>query len=252
MRTWLFKGKEGLWFLAALVLAWHLTSHAGAWRSQYLFPTPGKVAEAFWLSLPELLKGTWSSFLVLVPSYVLAVVAGVALGLPAGSTPWVTRTLTPFARLASPVPPNVYIPYAIALLPGFKVAAGFVIFVAAFWPVFLNSSAGAASLPSRYWDNARSLGIGKLEFLWRIAFPAALPHIFSGMAVGLALSFIMLTVAELFGASSGLGRFVQFYADYADYPRMVAGIIYTGAMAFLSMELLDYARRKTLFWTKAN
>ena len=72
------------------------------------------------------------------------------------------------------------------------------------------------------------------------------------MAVGLALSFIMLTVAELFGASAGLGRFVQFYADYADYPRMVAGIIYTGAITFLSMEALELLKRRTLFWTKAS
>jgi len=66
------------------------------------------------------------------------------------------------------------------------------------------------------------LGLGKAEYLRRVVFPSSLTHIFSGMSVGLAMSFIMLTVAELFGANAGLGRFVQFYADFADYPRMVA------------------------------
>jgi len=246
------KGKEGALFLLALVLAWFLVGHCVAWHGSYLFPAPEKVGQAFIASLPELLHGTWSSFLILAPAYALAVGAGIAVGLPTGTTPWLSRALTPFARIASPVPPNVYIPYAIAMLPGFKISAGFVIFVAAFWPVFLNSAAGAAAVPSRHLDNARAIGLTRFETLWRIVLPASMPHIFSGMAVGLALSFIMLTVAELFGASSGLGRFVQFYADYADYPRMVAGIVYTGAITFLSMEALELLKRKTLFWTKAS
>ena len=70
------------------------------------------------------------------------------------------------------------------------------------------------------------------------------------MAVGLALSFILLTVSELFGANVGLGRFVQYYADYADYPRMVAGIVYTGLITFLSMAVLERIRKRTLFWVR--
>ena len=70
------------------------------------------------------------------------------------------------------------------------------------------------------------------------------------MGVGLVFSFIMLTVAELFGASAGLGRFVQLYADYADYPRMVAGIFYTGFVVLLSVELLEQIKKRALFWVK--
>jgi NitT/TauT family transport system permease protein len=206
--------------------------------------------KALWVSLPELLKGTWSSLIVLVPGYMLAVVTGIVWGLLVGTIPWVSRMFSPFARFASPVPPTIYIPYAIALLPTFRTAAGFVVFVGAFWPVFLNTAAGAVSLPQRYRDNARILGLKRTEYLWRIVFPASLPHIFSGMSVGLVFSFIMLTVAELFGASAGLGRFVQLYADYADYPRMVAGILYTGAVVLVTMELLEQIKRRALFWVK--
>ena len=81
-------------------------------------------------------------------------------------------------------------------------------------------------------------------------FPASLPHIFSGMGVGLGFSFILLTVAELFGANAGLGRFVQYYADFADYPRMVAGILYTGLVTWLAMTALDKARHRALFWVR--
>jgi ABC-type nitrate/sulfonate/bicarbonate transport system permease component len=132
-------------------------------------------------------------------------------------------------------------PYAIAILPTFKLSAIFVVFIGAFWPIFQNAVAGAHALEQRYRDNARILGLTRFEYQRRVVFPAALPHIFTGMAVGLAFSFILLTVAELFGANAGLGRFVQYYADFADYPKMVAGILYTGLVTFLAMTL---ARRR--------
>jgi NitT/TauT family transport system permease protein len=157
----------------------------------------------------------------------------------------------PFAKVAGPVPPTVYIPYAIAILPTFKLSAIFVVFIGAFWPIFQNAVAGAHALEQRYRDNARILGLTGFRVPAARGFPGGLAaHIFTGMAVGLAFSFILLTVAELFGANAGLGRFVQYYADFADYPKMVAGILYTGLVTFLAMTLLDRVRRRSLFWLK--
>jgi NitT/TauT family transport system permease protein len=244
----ILRGKEGLLLWLVLLGVWQALSTFLPAQQQFLFPSPARTAEALWGSLPELGKGTVMSLMILVPGYLLACTTGIVSGILAGTTPRLARTLFPFARVAAPVPPTVYIPYAIALVPTFRLSAIFIVFIGGFWPVFLNSAAGAAAIPSRMRDNARVLGLTKIEYLWRIVLPASLPHIFSGMAVALALSFILLTVAELFGANAGLGRFVQFYADYADYPRMAAGILYTGAITFISMELLDRLKRRLLFW----
>jgi NitT/TauT family transport system permease protein len=244
------RGAEPVVLFALLLGAWQLGTTLVRQEGNALLPSPAVTARALWLSLPELLRGTWSSLLILVPGFTLAVVLGTVVGLFVGTTPWLQRAFFPFARVAAPVPPTVYIPYAIAVLPTFRLSAIFVVFVGGFWPVFLNTTAGALAIDGRHRDSARVLELRGLEYLWKIVLPAALPHVFSGMAVALALSFILLTVAELFGASAGLGRFVQFYADYADYPRMVAGIIYTGLVTFLSMALLDRARRRLLFWVR--
>lgn len=243
------EGWEGVGFLLILaVIWWGLTTELLPEKHRYLFPSPSTTFKALKDSLPELWKGTWSSFLILVPGYSLAVLAGVVWGILVGNSRFLSRVFTPFSRIAAPVPPTIYIPYAIALVPTFRLSAILVVFIGAFWPVFLNAATGAASVPERYRDNARVLGFTRFEYLGRVVFPAALPHIFSGMGVGLALSFILLTVAELFGANAGLGRFVQYYADFADYPRMVAGILYTGFVTFLVMSALDLFRRKVLFW----
>jgi NitT/TauT family transport system permease protein len=249
-RRGLPRGGEAALLFALLLAVWQVGTALVRQEGNALLPSPAVTARALWVSLPELLRGTWASFLILVPGWSLAVVLGVAAGLVVGTIPWLQRAFFPFARVAAPVPPTVYIPYAIAVLPTFRLSAIFVVLVGGFWPVFLNTAAGVEAIDGRHRDSARVLELRGLEYLWRVALPAALPHVFSGMAVALALSFILLTVAELFGASAGLGRFVQFYADYADYPRMVAGILYTGLVTFLSMALLDRLRRRLLFWVR--
>ena len=243
-------GREGWCLLVALVALWQLASWVVPSKDRFLFPSPFVTIQALSSSLPELGKGTVSSFIILIPGYTAAVLAGIVLGILAGTTRWLERLTVPFTRVVAPVPPTVYVPYAIALLPGFRSAAIAVVFIGAFWPVFVNAMAGAASVPQRLRDNARVLGLGKVEYLHRVVFPSSLTHIFSGMSVGLAMSFIMLTVAELFGANAGLGRFVQFYADFADYPRMVAGILFTGAVTFICMRALDRLKRRALFWQR--
>ncbi|MEI6756479.1 MAG: ABC transporter permease [Chlorobium sp.] len=244
------KGTEGVLLFVVLGVCWQVTTTMLPLRDPSLYPSPAVTFMALRDSLPELLRGTWSSSLILVPGYLLAVILGALWGIVAGSVRWVHRAFDPFAKVVAPIPPTVYIPYAIALMPSFRVSAILVVFIGAFWPVFVNAAAGAASVPLRYRDNAGILGFGRFEYMCRVVFPASLPNIFAGMSVGLALSFILLTVAELFGANQGLGRFVQYYADYADYPRMVAGILYTGIITFGAMALLDFIKRRVLFWVR--
>jgi NitT/TauT family transport system permease protein len=233
-----------------LLGGWFLAAEYTPLGDNPLIPHPLVTARALWASLPELWVGTLSSFSILIPGFLLASLLGIVSGLSIGTSSRLQRALFPFARVAAPVPPTVYIPYAIAVLPTFKLSAIFVVFIGAFWPIFQNAAAGAHALEERYRDNARILGLSGFEYHWKIVFPAALPHIFSGMAVGLGFSFILLTVAELFGANAGLGRFVQYYADFADYPKMVAGILYTGLVTFLAMTGLEKIKRRALFWQR--
>jgi NitT/TauT family transport system permease protein len=252
--AWLKKlayGREGWLFIGGVLLAWQIiaASLVGTPRG-YLLPTPAVTALELWKALPELLRGTLASALILAPGYALAVAAGTAWGLLVGSTGWLWRAFSPFARAASPVPGTVYIPYAIAVFSSFKLSSIFLIFIGAFWPVFLNAAAGAHTVAAGHRENANILGLTKLQYLRLVALPASLPHIFNGMGVGLVLTFILLTVAEAFAVHSGLGYFIQTYADYANYPKMLAGILYVGLVTCLCMSALERLRHKLIFWER--
>ena len=114
---------SGVLFLFLLLGIWTLISCGPEWSSQYLFPSPKAIATALFNSREELLRSAWSSLLKLVPAYFAAAVAGISIGIVSGSVPWVSNMLKPISRFASPIPPNVYIPYAIAILPTFNKVA---------------------------------------------------------------------------------------------------------------------------------
>ena len=82
--------------------------------------------------MPKLWAGTLSSFSILLPGFLLATALGVFAGIRVGASARLQRMFFPFARVAAPVPPTVYVPYAIAVLPTFKLSAIFIVFIGAF------------------------------------------------------------------------------------------------------------------------
>jgi NitT/TauT family transport system permease protein len=218
------------------------------WLEPVLFPGLTKIVPALFGSTPKLFKGLLSSFGLLLPAYGLAFVLGVSLGLTVGWYEPLRKALVPIFRGLAPVPPTLLIPYAIAVLPTFWLSSAFIILVGSFWPILISTIHGVVLLEDRYLDNARSLGLTGFKLLRKVIFPATLPMIFTGAGMALVFSFMLLTVAEMFGAKSGLGHFIQYYADFSDYPRVLAGMIFMALCIILVMELFDFIQRKVLYW----
>src|SRR5512138_980122 len=96
------RGAEAAFLFALVLGAWQLGTALVRQEGNALLPSPAVTARALWASLPELLRGTWSSLLILVPGWTLAVVLGIAIGLVVGTTGWLRRAFFPFARVAAP------------------------------------------------------------------------------------------------------------------------------------------------------
>jgi NitT/TauT family transport system permease protein len=185
-----------------------------------------------------------------VPSVCLAVLLGIALGALVGMRERLKRVLMPVFRALNPIPSTMLIPYAIALLPTFWLSSAAIITLGVFWPVLMSTIHGITMLEPRWLDNARCLNLKGSKLLFRIILPGAMPQICAGIGSGLILSFILLTVAEIFGARSGLGYFVQYYADFAEYDRVLAGMVVLSAVVTLIMLLFDRIQRHILHWTQ--
>ncbi len=232
-----------------LVAAFEILTDLTGWLEPVLFPGLTKILPELLRSLPKLGQGLLNSLGLLLPSYLLALFLGIGGGLLVGYSATLRVTLMPVFRGVSPIPPTMLIPYAIAILPTFWLSSAFIIFAGAFWPVLMGTIHGVTLLEERYIDNARTLGLSGFRLFRKVIFPGALPMIFNGASMALVFSFILLTVAEMFGAKSGMGHFIQYYADFSDYPKVLAGMIFMSLIIILIMELFDFIQRRCLYWT---
>lgn len=97
-------------------------------------------------------------------------------------------------------------------------------------------------------NSARTLGVSYSTMLMRILLPGAMPQILTGGTVSLVMAFILLTAAEMIGATSGLGWYVKYFADFADYPRVVVGILVIGVVVLVLTVLYKYLSAYLLRW----
>ncbi|MCM0760936.1 ABC transporter permease [Sporomusa sphaeroides DSM 2875] len=234
----------------AILFLWQLSTAWLKLLDPQLFPQPLQVLSLLVEDRQVFLQSLGSSLKLLFWGYFLAVILAVPLGLIVGWNRRLRLAIEPVTNVLGPIPPIVYIPYAIAILPTFTQSSVFIIFIGAFWPLFMNTIAGVEALEKGIVDSARTIGVGRKSMLINILLPGAMPHIVSGGVISMVLAFILLTAAEMIGATSGLGWYVKYFSDFADYPRVVAGIIVIGAVVLSLMTLYRRFTGYLLRWRK--
>ncbi len=238
----------GIFFIAAY---WLLTDVFGV-LDPFLFTGLHKMIPAFTQHFGTLMEGLWSSLLLLVPAYFLAVVCGIGLGVVIGLMPTLRKNLTPHINGLSAIPVTLITPFAIHIFTSFYSASVFIIFLGAFWPILGTTVSGVVTIDKRYLENAATLEITGFEKMFRIILPAAAPTIFAGCSIALKFSFILLTVSEMFGATSGMGYFVQYYSDFARFDMVIAGFIFMAVILVAIMWIFDLIKNRALAWTLNN
>lgn len=176
-------------FLYALIIVWTLVTAKFNVLNEALFPPLGKV---FWQLIQDIGKiyaNIKSSLEIIAQGYLLAVVIAIPLGLFLGWSVRLGNAATYISKFLGSIPPIVYIPYGIALLPTFRSVSVFVIFLATFWPVLASTMSGVLNVDKKTIDSAKVLNVSKPAMLFSVILPAALSQIFIGCNQGLSVSF---------------------------------------------------------------
>lgn len=229
-------------------VGYYLVSDVFQLVDQVIFPPLSKIFTVFIQSLPKLLSSVFSSIKLLLPAYIIATVCGIGLGLIIGMNPFLNQMAKPIIFALNPIPPAMITPYIIAVFPSFYSASVAIIFIACFWPLLNGTITGISHINEKFLQNAAFLELTGFKKIFHIILPAASPHILSGGAMSLTFSFIMLAVAEMFATDSGIGYFIQYYADFADYARVIAGIMFLALFTTLIMLIYTIFRNRLLFW----
>ncbi|MDR1379031.1 MAG: ABC transporter permease subunit [Synergistaceae bacterium] len=240
--------KDLAFFTLALLIAWMLATSKFNLLREFLFAPPGKVLRQFILDYQSLIRHIFSSLGLIFNGYTLGLAAAIPLGLFIGYSARVGRAATLISKFLSSIPPIVYIPYGIALLPTFRSVSVMVIFLATFWPVLSATVSGVMYTERKYLDVAKNLGCGKCGTLFHVVLPSALPQIFTGCNQGLSVSFILLTSAEMIGARSGMGYYVNYFSDLGDYTRTMVGVFLIGIVISVVYLAVSRLQKFMLRW----
>lgn len=255
--SFLIKRKESLsltldifGFIYVFLTAWTLATAKFDLLNDLLFPAPGKVIAQFAEDKTVILTNIKSSVGIIIQGFLLAAVVAIPLGLLIGLNARIGNASSYLTKFFSSIPPIVYIPYGIALLPTFRSVSVFVIFLASFWPIFAGTMSGVLNVDKKIIDSAKVLNVKKPAMLTSVILPASLPQIFLGCNQGLSVSFILLTSAEMIGARDGMGYYVKYYSDFGDYTRTITGLLVIGIVVIAVTFLFNRFQQYLLRWRK--
>jgi NitT/TauT family transport system permease protein len=225
-----------------------------------LLPTPFETALSYydWVAgkprgVVDPFNGTWlrnveASALRVVIGVLCAAVVGISLGVLIGRNRAVELLIDPTIQGFRPVPVTAWVPFTLIFFGISPVAAISLIFVAAFFPILVNTTAGAQNVSVSLLRAGRMLGASEAYLLRRVVLPSALPNIFTGLRLGIGMAWVAVIVAEMIGVKSGLG-YILWQAYYWNRMDMlICTVITIGVLGFISDRIVYvYARRK-FFW----
>ncbi len=237
----------GIIVFAALILWEYITAKVGV-KDAMLYPAPENVFNIFVTDYKKILEGVGSSLRLMGLAFALALFFGVGLGLIVGLSDRLSSTVMPIVRVISPIPPIIYSPYAVALLPSFRAASIFVITMTIFWSIFMNMVLSVRQIDRKIMDSARTLNLNQGSMILHVLLPYSLPGIINSVSVSVSTSFLVLTAAEMIGATSGLGWYIKYNADFANFTKVIAGIFVIGVVVTVLNALISLVKKLLIRW----
>jgi ABC-type nitrate/sulfonate/bicarbonate transport system permease component len=229
-----------------LLIFWEAAGRFGE-LPEYL-PPPSAIGARLveMLATRELLMHGWASLYRALGGFAIGSVFGIAAGLAAGTLRPAERFFEPLISLTYPVPKVAALPIVFAWFGLGDLSKIVIISVSVFFPVYIAALYGAKATSRVHLWGGQSMGARRLQLFWKVVLPSALPQIFNGLRVGLALSFILMVVAELVVSRDGLGYLIGFAGDALRFDIMFAAIVAIGVLGFGADRLLLIIRGRLL------
>ncbi|WP_082735095.1 MULTISPECIES: nitrate ABC transporter permease [Hyphomicrobiales] len=170
----------------------------------------------------------------------LAAIVGVLLGALVGQSVWAMRGLDPIFQVLRTVPPLAWLPLSLAAFRDSQPSAIFVIFITAIWPVIINTAVGIRNIPQDYRNVAQVLRLNQVEFFFKIMVPSAAPYIFTGLRIGVGLSWLAIVAAEMLTGGVGIGFFIWDAWNSSRLSDIIVALVYIGVVGFLLDRLVAF------------
>jgi nitrate/nitrite transport system permease protein len=179
----------------------------------------------------------------------LAAVVGVVLGILIGSNTFLYNAVDPIFQVLRTIPPLAWLPISLAAFQQANPSAIFVIFITSIWPIVINTTVGVQNIPQDYVNVARVLRVQKVNYFLKIVFPATVPYIFTGLRIGIGLSWLAIVAAEMLVGGVGIGSFIWDAYNTTTETNMseiIIALVYVGLVGLVLDRMVAFVADKVV------
>jgi len=185
---------------------------------------------------------------LMAAGYAMACVAGISLGVAMGRSDAAYRLMEPLVELVRPIPKPALIPPLFLFLGiGLKTML-FIVALAAFFPMLINTVQGVRGVDPVLLATARTLRLPRMAMVFKIVLPAAMPMVATGLRVSLGLALTLVVVAEMLAGESGVGFLILDMQRSFQIQKMYAWLVVLAALGLLLNAAFEWAERQALPW----
>jgi len=174
----------------------------------------------------------------------LAALAGIGLGVLIGQSRLAYRALDPLFQVLRTVPPLAWLPISLAVFQQAQPSSIFLIFITAIWPVILNTAAGVQSIPPTYRNVGKVLALNPLQYFTKIMLPATVPHMFTGLRIGVGMSWLAIVAAEMVQGGTGIGFFIWDSYNSSLLTDTIVALVWIGLVGFALDRIVGWIGRR--------
>lgn len=222
-----------------LLILWEIASRTGVLDDRF-FPAPTSIMSTLvdLAGTGELWVNTWVSLRRLVLGLLLGGIPGVVLGLIMGLYRPVRSALDPIIAATYPIPKSAIFPLLLLIFGLGELSKVVMVAIGAFFPIVINAAAGVRELDRIYHDVGKNFGASRWQTFRTIALPGSMPLVLTGVKLAVGLGLILIVIAEMLGAKSGLGYMIwnawQIFSVETMYVGLVVisllGVVFTFAL----------------------
>jgi ABC-type nitrate/sulfonate/bicarbonate transport system permease component len=235
----------------ALLAVWEIAARLNYIDVRF-FPAPSSVIATMieMLRSGELITNTLVSLRRLALGAVIGGVPALVLGIAMGLNRWVRAAFDPIVAATYPIPKSAILPLALLIFGLGEGSKIFMVAIGVFFPVVINATTGVLEINRIYLDVGRNYKASRWNTFWTIALPGALPVIMTGFKLGIGIGLILIALAEMIGAKSGLGYMIWTAWETFSVEQMYVGLFAIAIIGFVLTILLNEIERIIIPWKR--
>ena len=184
----------------------------------------------------------------ILSGFCIAILIAVPMGLLIGRYRAARDLLLPACEVLRPIPAIAWVPMSIMLWPSNEISIVFITFLGSFFPILLNTVHGVTVIDPVLLRAGRCLGANEGRMFWHVILPGALPHIFTGLAVGMGVAWVSLIAAEMISGQFGVGYFTWEAYSLISYSEIALGMITIGVLGLACSGMIRMLGRLAMPW----